>query len=320
MLGKALWNNVCKLILWDVSRGITMKVNFLIAIISLCQISCNVSIEKILDPFGILNVSESTIDLIVYHGAYKTIPDTADVGIQVSQDPANGILERKTDGIRYIPDDNFVGDDSAVILILGTEVKELTVSIQVIEPAGPKIPNDTHFNNLWGIEDINAPLAWNYNTDCRNILVGVIDTGVDYNHPDLANNIWVNPAEDINGDGICSSSDEDGIDQDSNGYVDDCRGWDFFGDDNKPLDGNGHGTHVAGTIGAEGNNSLGVAGVCWQAKIVPIRVLGPGGGATSDIVEAIYYANANNIQVTNNSYGYLEDGCGGPSSWENMPY
>ena len=94
-------------------------------------------------------------------------------------------------------------------------------------------------------------------------IVAVLDTGVDYTHPDLEDNIWVNEAE-LNG--------VEGFDDDGNGYVDDIRGWDFINNDNAPLDDNMHGTHVAGIIGAVGNNDKGIAGAAWNVKIMPIKV------------------------------------------------
>ena len=110
--------------------------------------------------------------------------------------------------------------------------------------------------------DIAGPEAWKKIHDASDIIVAVIDTGVDYTHPDLINNIWVNTNDPING-----------IDDDGNGYKDDYYGWDFFNNDNDPTDDSGHGTHVAGTIGAEGNNELGVSGIAWRTQIMPIKAL-----------------------------------------------
>jgi subtilisin family serine protease len=167
-------------------------------------------------------------------------------------------------------------------------------------------PNDTYFNSLWGLHntgqtggtndaDIDAPEAWNLTTGSSNVVIAVIDSGVAYNHPDLQSNIWSNPGE---------TSCTDGIDNDGNGYIDDCNGWDFIGDDNNPTDFNGHGTHVAGTIAAVGNNNQGITGVMWQAKIMPLRFLGvSGSGTTADAVSAILYASANGAHVINNSWG-----------------
>lgn len=168
------------------------------------------------------------------------------------------------------------------------------------------VPNDSYFNNLWGLyntgqtggtadADIDAPEAWDLTTGSTEVVIAVVDTGVAYDHPDLVGNIWNNTSE---------TSCTDGIDNDGNGYIDDCNGWDFIGNDNDPADYNGHGTHVAGTIAANGNNSNGTTGVMWQAKILPLRFLGiSGSGTTADAVSAILYANAKGAHVINNSWG-----------------
>ncbi|QDV84799.1 S8 family serine peptidase [Stieleria magnilauensis] len=173
-------------------------------------------------------------------------------------------------------------------------------------------PNDPSFHSLWGLNngsdvDIDAPEAWELTTGSGSLVVGVIDTGVDYTHPDLRNNMWVNPIECPAGNGTCV---EDGIDNDNNGYIDDIYGWDFYNDDNDPFDDHSHGTHVAGTIAAVGNNAEGVVGVNWNAKIMALKFIGRGGtGRTSGAVEAIQYANMMkrdygvDIQLTNNSWG-----------------
>ena len=148
--------------------------------------------------------------------------------------------------------------------------------------------------------DIDAPEAWDITTGSRDVVIGVIDSGVDVTHPDLAANIWVNPGETPN----------NGIDDDGNGFIDDVNGWDFYDDDNTPNDGNGHGTHVAGTIGAVGNNNLGITGVNWEVSLLPLRFLGnDGSGWTSDAVAAVNYATmlkrdfGINVVATNNSWG-----------------
>jgi subtilisin family serine protease len=129
-------------------------------------------------------------------------------------------------------------------------------------------------------------------------VVGVIDSGVDYNHPELAGAIWRNPKE-LAGDGV---------DNDGNGYVDDIYGWNFVSNNNNPMDDNGHGTHVAGTIAAAGDNGVGVAGVA-NAKILPLKFLSAtGSGSTSAAIAAINYAtklrqSGVNLVITNNSWG-----------------
>lgn len=167
-------------------------------------------------------------------------------------------------------------------------------------------PNDPYFldGSLWGLDnttittaDISAPEAWDITTGItgtNGIIVAVIDSGVDYLHDDLAANMWVNPGE-IAGDGI---------DNDGNGYIDDVHGYDFVDYDSDPTDTDGHGTHVAGTIGAVGNNGIGVVGVNWNCRIMACRFLdGSGSGYTSDAILAINYAVANGAKVLNNSWG-----------------
>ncbi|MBM4165045.1 MAG: hypothetical protein FJ222_11490, partial [Lentisphaerae bacterium] len=143
--------------------------------------------------------------------------------------------------------------------------------------------------------DIDAPEAWDISTGSTNIVVGVIDTGIDYTHPDLASNMWVNTAE-LNG--------TPGVDDDGNGFVDDIHGYDFANDDGNPMDDHFHGTHCAGTIGGVGNNGIGVAGVCWTVRMMGLKFLNAeGSGALSDAMEAIYYATANGAKLTSNSWG-----------------
>lgn len=172
------------------------------------------------------------------------------------------------------------------------------------------MPDDTSFSELWGLHntgqtggvddaDIDAPEAWDISTGDRGIVVGVIDTGVDYTHPDLIANAWVNPGEIA----------DDGIDNDGNGYIDDVYGIDAISGSGDPMDDNGHGTHVAGTIGASGNNGLGVVGVNHDVAIAGCKFLSASGsGSTSDAIECIDYMvdlknSGVNLRVLNNSWG-----------------
>jgi subtilisin family serine protease len=174
-------------------------------------------------------------------------------------------------------------------------------------------PNDPLFSRLWSLNnngfpvagrwglpdaDIDAPEAWSVTTGSDSVTVAVIDTGIDYSHPDLSSQIWINPGEN------CPGCRTDGIDNDGNGYVDDWRGWDFANGDNDPMDDNGHGTHVAGTIGAAGNNGVGVAGVNWHVRLMPLKFISAGGtGTTADAVSAVLYAADKGATVLNNSWG-----------------
>jgi subtilisin family serine protease len=257
---------------------------------------------------------------------------------------------------------------------------------------GLVIPNDPSFGLQWDLHqnvvpnaDLDAREAWGWTTGSTKTTIAVIDTGVDYTHPDLFRNIWINQAEipghirsnltdvdgdglftfwdlnqpinqgqskanDVNGNGYIDGGDliarefncvpsykpgqdpnvpdctyiggmADGLDNGDNGYIDDLIGWDFKGDDNNPMDGNGHGTHVAGTIGADANNGVGIAGINWKTQMMPVRIPLSGAPTFQEVLEnpgkylddlrdgqsaaikAIRYAANNGARVSNNSWG-----------------
>ena len=172
------------------------------------------------------------------------------------------------------------------------------------------IPDDSSFSDLWGMNntgqaggvvdaDIDAPEAWDISTGSHDVILGVIDTGVDHTHPDLMANIWTNPAE-IAGDGI---------DNDGNGFIDDMHGINAITSAGDPMDDNGHGSHVSGTIGATGNNGLGVVGVNHSVSIIGCKFLdSAGSGSLADALTCIDYFvdlknSGVNIRATNNSWG-----------------
>ena len=157
-------------------------------------------------------------------------------------------------------------------------------------------PDDPRFAEMWSLaaandHDIDAPEAWNVTTGSADVLVAVVDSGVDITHPDLDGNIWTNPDET-----------ENGVDDDLNGLIDDIHGWDFVNEDNVARDNIGHGTHVAGTIGAEGNNAQGISGVAWEVSLLPIRA-GNVDLETVDVLESFDYACEMGADVVNASFG-----------------
>ena len=168
------------------------------------------------------------------------------------------------------------------------------------------VPNDTSYSRQYAHNRLNSEAAWEVTTGSRDVLVAVIDSGVDYNHPDLKDNYWTNPGEfGLDAEGNDKSA--NGIDDDGNGYVDDFRGWDFFNNDNDPMDDNSHGTHCAGIIGATGNNSEGIVGVNWEVSMIGLKIFSGGGQTnTAAIIEGIEYATLMGVDLSNNSWGGAE--------------
>ena len=164
------------------------------------------------------------------------------------------------------------------------------------------IPNDPGFDKLWGIDnaknptfDISAKEAWSLQTGSHKVIVGVVDTGIEASHPDLKDNMWFNEAE---------AQGKEGVDDDGNGYVDDVHGWNFINNTPDGTDDHGHGTHCAGTIGASGNNGLGVVGVNWQVSLMSLKFLNEGGGgSTAHAIRAIDYGIKMGAHVLSNSWG-----------------
>jgi subtilisin family serine protease len=166
------------------------------------------------------------------------------------------------------------------------------------------IPNDPGFDVQWALHDpndadIDAPSAWDVSHDASGVVVAVVDSGIDYRHQDLAANIWTNPGESLNG-----------ADDDDNGYVDDLHGINCITGSGDPDDDEGHGTHVAGTIGAVGNNGIGVSGVAWSTQLMALKFIDTdGNGWDSDAIECLDYAieqktqHGQNVRVVNASWG-----------------
>ncbi|PWR69616.1 S8 family peptidase [Methanospirillum lacunae] len=241
----------------------------------------------------------------------KVIHDTSNSGIpgmQVVQ-VTGTTLENAMESYQSNPDVMYVEPDYKISLSPGEDTGDAP-AMASMQAVSSSYPNDPQYPYLWGLHntgqspfygtsnaDIQGPLAWGATTGSPAVTVAVVDTGVDYSHPDLAANIWTNPGE-IAGNGI---------DDDGNGYIDDTRGWNFIDKNNNPMDDNGHGTHCAGTIAAIGNNGIGIAGVTWKCKIMPLKFLNSqGDGYVSDAISAILYANLKGVPVISLSWGGLQ--------------
>jgi subtilisin family serine protease len=172
------------------------------------------------------------------------------------------------------------------------EILSANPAIEIAEPAFYyqlyATPNDPMFSQQYALQKINAPAAWNITTGSKNVVVGIIDSGIDGTHPDLAGNLWVNPNPN------------------QDGFVNDINGYDFVNAKGGiPTDAGNHGTHVSGIVGAKGNNGIGVSGINWNVSLAWLGAGLDGGQYISieAVIEALNYANNHNIQITNNSYG-----------------
>jgi subtilisin family serine protease len=240
----------------------------------------------------------------------SSIPGELVVGFQAGATRAEQHAATRAAGTAIeerIPGGAVVSTDAGVSA--GSAARELRAdrAVDFVEPNyvvhAANVPNDPGFDQQWGLHnegqlgglpgaDIHAPQAWDVLTGGP-VTVAVVDTGVDYTHPDLAPNLWSNPADP-----------ENGVDDDGNGMVDDTHGTDFVNGDSDPADDSGHGTHVSGIIGARGGNGIGVAGVDWDLRLMALKFLdASGAGNTGDAVRAIDYAVNRGAQVINASWG-----------------
>ncbi|MDP3900117.1 MAG: S8 family serine peptidase [bacterium] len=184
----------------------------------------------------------------------------------------------------------------SLLCLMATLIVFTPISAQALQP------NDTAYSQQWYLQKIGAQQAWDIEYNSSQVIIAVIDTGVDINHPDLRDNIWINKDE----------IPDNGIDDDKNGYIDDLNGWDFYHNvaDPRPKFEDGftdiginHGTIVAGIIAAVGNNSFALSGVNWQAQIMPLKTLNDSGqGKVTDVIKSIDYAIDNGARIINLSF------------------
>ena len=222
--------------------------------------------------------------------------DLASLGLQRIETPAN--INKRGIILTRIPES---ADFDGKLLKLQAHPLFQSVEPDYLVKAAA-IPNDPSFNEQWYLSHINMPSAWNLYQGNSDIIVAVLDTGVNYNHPDLGDKIWINSAETENGD-----------DDDLNGYIDDIYGYCTSVPKDSmrpfdPMDDNGHGTMVAGIIAASSNNAAGIAGLDWNCKVLPVKVLDASGkGCTSSVMEGIYFAIDQGADIINMSYGAYDD-------------
>lgn len=218
---------------------------------------------------------------------------------------------------RTIPGQNVVVIKRPVFETEKSVIKSLSQNnlVQIVEPNYiyriNKTPNDPLLGKLWGMNNIGQPdnvgqvgvagvdigveKAWDIQTGSKDVIIAVVDTGINYNHPDLVDNVWTNDAE-LNG--------KPGVDDDNNGYIDDIHGWNAVTHTGDPLDDHGHGSHCSGTIGARGDDNKGIVGVNWNVRIMGVKFLAKdGSGSLESAIEAIDYATKNGAKILSNSWG-----------------
>ena len=184
----------------------------------------------------------------------------------------------------------------------------ITSKVDKVENEPSALFNDPAINQAWGLKKADAARAWTLTKGSRSVVVAVIDTGADVNHEDLKGNIWNNPGE-MGKDSLGRDKSMNGVDDDHNGYIDDVHGWNFVAGNGKLSDNHGHGTHIAGIIGAEANNGKGIVGIAPEVSIMVLKYfdpLSPGSDNLKNTIKSIHYAIENGAQIINYSGGGLE--------------
>lgn len=231
----------------------------------------------------------------------RTRPLRLPTNVRLRQTLSNGslgILSASSGASSLSQGEELVDADEAALRRLCSAIRRSNKAIARCEPnfivEADATPNDALYPELWGMSSISAPLAWDIGIGSPSVVVAVVDTGIDYRHPDLAANIAINPGE------VPSN----GADDDGNGLIDDAYGYDFRNMDPDPMDDHFHGTHCAGIIAARGNNGRGVAGVAWNVRVLPIKVLNANGNGTyAHVTAGVNYAVRRGARIINMSLG-----------------
>lgn len=235
---------------------------------------------------------------------YKQAPKFKNI---LSKTGANWNIQQLTDKVFLVKRPSVeLSSYSIQALLANNNIKRVEPNIHIhISQNDPLFIDSWGFKNIGNLDpkglkgvagvDIKAEEAWQITSESPSVIVGVIDTGIDFSHEDLKDNAWINEAE---------KNGKPGVDDDNNGYIDDIHGYDFINNTAKIIDDHGHGTHVAGIIGAQGNNHVGIAGVNWNVKIMALKFLTKhGGGDLASALKAIDYAKKMGAHITNNSWG-----------------
>ncbi len=208
------------------------------------------------------------------------------------------------------PDVAVVEPDFDVHLLGGSRKKKPKVEVDPTIPFqtnDPALAPDPKMKEIYGLYKVHAPEAWSIFRGSSKIVVAIIDSGVDYTHEDIITNLWYNPGETgtyLDDKGIEKNKQNDGVDNDGNGFPDDVIGWDVRNNNAFPFDDNNHGTHVAGTVGAVGQNGRGVSGVAQDVSLMAVKFTNKdGSGSISNAIKAIKYAVDNGAKILSNSWG-----------------
>lgn len=310
--------------------------SIILGIASMLMISANAENSEYLVKFKNDQISQNIKTMSTVLPTGSNVQNLAVDGWVKVQFPKAGFSKMAVNKLSQLPGVVYVQPNYRIKLYENFQLKDQAVLAELKKRvmAGGSAPNakdnpafpaaasggsgaDPLYNKQWGMVQSDVKGAWTRGKTkgSNKMIVAVIDTGVDYTHEDLWDNMWHNPGEtglDANGKDKATN----GIDDDKNGYVDDLVGWDFLGKDNKPFDltgeqmdmvmkgGNpGHGTHCAGNVAAKGDNGKGVTGVAADVKIMALRFIGDEGGSTADAILAIKYAVDNGAKVLSNSWG-----------------